>query len=689
LSLENCPDVTDLRLLLLGELTAAEATLLERHVLECRRCIELAETLTADDGLVAAMRAQRPVLPPADRTVLGELMGRLEALSVAGSPSETPTVLDSERAGTAGGPGGKSSATPPNGPTPDLGEGPGRFAHYELLEELGRGGMGLVYKARDTVLRRVVALKMIHGGRLADPQEVARFEREARAAASLQHPNIVPVYYYGAHRGQHYLTMAYVAGGRLTHHAKRLQEDPRQVVALLEKIARAVQVAHEAGIIHRDLKPANVLLDEQGEPHVTDFGLAKFADASMELTQPGQQLGTPAYMAPEQAAGQVEQISGRSDVWALGVILYELLTGRRPFAGSGRNEVVQAVLNREPAPLRSVRAELGPGLETIVGKCLEKEPARRYATAAALADDLARWQQSRPLEAQPRTWSRQIGDRLRVGNRRLPSLALALLLACLAGTVVLTLQPSGSLGVDSAPPPRELVEIENQLAQKQTVELLGPTGHPRWYRWRTETRRPPPARYPDEPLKIESYTVGLMELLPDPQQAHYLFRAEVCHSEANDGFVGVFLLASTSGPDDAPKHAFCSLMFADVGDQEGMVGLYLNTFREPDLQRGLQRWRAQMYGKRRPPPGGGGLSWRKLAIEVAPDKLVASFEGEQLCIMPRLLQDGFARNMWSQQHPLPPVPAMPTFSPRGGLGLMVYRGRALFRNVAVEPLPDR
>src|SRR5262249_20416100 len=242
----------------------------------------------------------------------------------------------------------------------------GRFGKYDLLEQLAVGGMGVVYKARDTVLGREVALKTIRSGLLAQPEGVERFYHEARAAAHLHHANIVPIYDIALEEGQHYFTMALVPGGSLTHHLEGLRRDPRAAVALVEKVCRAVQHAHEQGILHRDLKPGNILIDEHGEPVVSDFGLAKFLHGDVKMTQAGQRLGTPSYMAPEQALGEVDKVSARTDVWALGVLLYEILTGRKPFERKSSHELSQLICGSDPPRPRRLKPGLSRDLETII-----------------------------------------------------------------------------------------------------------------------------------------------------------------------------------------------------------------------------------------------------------------------------------------------------------------------------------
>ena len=272
------------------------------------------------------------------------------------------------------------------------------FGDYELLEEIARGGMGIVYKARQVSLNRIVALKMILRGTFATEKDVARFRAEAESAANLDHPHIVPIHEVGEHEGHQYFTMKFVEGTSL---AKQRQNDPRKEVEGIIPVIRAVHHAHQRGVLHRDLKPSNVLVDAQGNRFVTDFGLAKrLADADRSLTEPGQILGTPRYMAPEQAAGS-KDLTVAADVYSLGVILYERLTGQTPFMGDNALTLLRQARESEPPRPSTIRTGLDRDLETVVLKCLEKGPSRRYSSAIAVADDLDRWRRGEPITARP------------------------------------------------------------------------------------------------------------------------------------------------------------------------------------------------------------------------------------------------------------------------------------------------
>src|SRR5437899_2638677 len=275
----------------------------------------------------------------------------------------------------------------------------GELDDYELLEEIGRGGQGVVFRARQKSLNRTVALKVISLGQWASKAHLKRFRREAEAAASLDHPSIVPIYEVGERDGSCYFSMKFVEGGQLDEVVRRTPMSIRQAAKLIAKVARTVHYAHEHGILHRDIKPGNILLDAKGEPHLTDFGLARLVESESSVTQTLDVLGTPSYMAPEQAVGNNAAVSNATDVYGLGAVLYQLLTGHPPFAGGTTYETIKLLEDTEPRPPRLLNPKVDRDLSTICLKCLEKDPKRRYSSALALAEDLERWLKHEPIQA--------------------------------------------------------------------------------------------------------------------------------------------------------------------------------------------------------------------------------------------------------------------------------------------------
>ena len=399
-----CPSDEKLAYLLADALTTVERDAVAEHVENCAACLDRLARLADVDSVAAQHSVHLAERTDAENEIVQRLkMAKHLPPPFVSKPIDTPTIDSS--------PGSPAAAPTFDFEIPSV---PG----YEIFGILGRGGMGVVFKARQLALPRIVALKMLQNWAHADEKELARFRAEAEAIARLQHPNIVQIYDVGDISGRPYFVLEYVAGGNLAQRLDGTPQSVRLASQFVETLARAVHAAHASGVIHRDLKPANILLtlaDENASssflnsvPKITDFGVAKIAIGNVEshrrrsLTVTGDLIGTPSYMAPEQATTSGPPVGPAADIYALGAIFYELLTGRPPFKGETLLDTVLQVLHSEPVPVTDLQPNVPRDLETICLKCLRKEPNRRYLSASDLADDIGRFLAGKPIEARPR-----------------------------------------------------------------------------------------------------------------------------------------------------------------------------------------------------------------------------------------------------------------------------------------------
>ncbi|MBI1348053.1 protein kinase [bacterium] len=366
-------------------------------------------------------------------------------------------------------PGAMASASPLSTVTHLQGMGTGQqLDDYELLEELGRGGMGVVFRARQKSLNRIVAVKLILTGRLASTEEIERFQAEAEAAAMLDHPGIIPIYEVGVFQGQHYFSMAYVAGENLASRVERGPLAPTVAAQYLRQLTDAVAYAHQQKILHRDIKPGNILIDEHQRLRITDFGLARRWEPGADHSSLNDVCGTVSYMPPEQAEGQSQRIGPASDVYALGATLYCLLTGRPPFQSANPIDTLLQVVQQPPVPPRQFNPVIPQDLETICLKCLEKDPARRYDTAVALGEDLQRFLDDQPILARPpSSW-----EQLRRWSRQHPGLALSGSLTAAAMLTLLLVSVLYNFLLQGEKLQSRAAILEAQRLQQSTQQLL-------------------------------------------------------------------------------------------------------------------------------------------------------------------------------------------------------------------------
>jgi serine/threonine-protein kinase len=680
-SLSPCPDRDSLVDFARGMLPSPEADSVADHLSSCEPCqevfgeVQAANTYDSDIAWIVKC-LEGPPLP--DGPAFAEMERRAHRV-----------LLDPTDPGTAG---------PSTEPAFTFGEVEADTVDwpYQIIEKIGSGGMGVVYRAIQVPLKRMVALKMIPAGSFVKAETVSRLVREGEAIARLRHPNVVQVHDLGVRGGLPYFSMELMEGQTL--HA-RLRSGgpmaPREAAEVVRTLALAIAYAHREGVIHRDLKPSNILFAGDGTPKVADFGLAKFFDPGSggstadTLTEPDVVLGTPNYMSPEQASGS-SYITGLTDVYALGAILYEALTGRPPFSGETKLQILHRVRSEPPTPPSQHRPDVPPWLEAICLKCLEKSPARRYRSAQELADDLGLWlRDERPL-AVPSWYSRA---RRRVRKHLVAALLIPALLAI------------GALAYPRDPD-RAMRQTQAELARGRAVTLIGPTGGPKWSRWRAGSWAGHTALAADRTFTIDSWSHGLLELVPDPQSDRYRITAQVRHETGDDrGAVGLYFAHKVYQFGPTELQFFSQLTFNSVrlsGDRAQLPpefkpqGLVLDN--APELRPhfitdeaarpGYDSRLAEIHGPRFKPHGERSGIWHDLELTITPERVTAQWDGQPFGLATTDYRDQI--HMQLKAFPPPPVAPLPKdflppFEARGGLGLYVYRGSASFRAVTITP----
>ncbi|MCE9529785.1 MAG: serine/threonine protein kinase [Planctomycetes bacterium] len=672
---ERCLEFQDLEDLDSGNLSDDQLNLLFEHVSHCSACDErLKEWRSSpDDKLAGKLRRCFEVIPferdPALRRLeeraldqTGSILGHHRQAANSDAQSLSKLLI------------GKS------------------IGNSLIVGELGCGGMGIVFKGWQESIKRTVAVKVIRSGVFADAKVVARFRTEAGAIARLQHPNVAQLYEFAEHAGLPYFVMEMVDGGSLSALLAKGQLPCRRAAELVRTVAGAVEYAHQKHVVHRDLKPSNVLMTLDGSPKIADFGLAKLLDEQDGQTQSDAILGSPSYMAPEQAAGQNSAVGPRTDVYALGAILYESITREPPFQGDDRVDTLRKVREERLVPPSRWRRDVPRDLEAICVKCLEKSPARRYPSAQALADDLGLWLDNKRPQHIPGLARRSL-KRLKHNWILATAIAVCMLVA-------------GALYLRD--PDRPLREMQARIAKGEPAKLIGETGKPAWQRWLNGEDTSKIVMEQDGVFRLNAFRTASLELLPAVDCERYRFQARIRHESSNlHGGVGIFVARQSFLIDGEPVHFVVEIFFNDVRGYRDLPIVIGKKPIPPSIN--VPKIIPRFFSSRRTPlnidasmvgnagtsfepPGAGNTNWRELALIVGPEGITAEWESQRFYLSADSIRESFAREQasWKRQssaHALLKIENF-NFNPRGGLGLLVFGGSAAFCSASVVPLAD-
>jgi len=582
---------------------------------------------------------------------------------------------------------------------------------YRIVGELGEGGGGIVYKAEQIKAdRRIIAIKVLRDASRSDRERILR---EARALGRIAHPNIVTIFDVGETREGPYFTMEYMAAGTLGERIKKERPKSDESARLVEAVARGVAAAHAAGILHRDLKPSNVLLTADGTPKVSDFGLAKFEDGLADMstlervTPTGALLGTPAYMAPEQAALRNSEVNEQTDVYGVGAILYSCLTGRPPFRGDSHVAIAHSVITDDLVAPRSLNRAVHPDLDAVCLKCLEKDKRARYLTTTELADELARWLRGEPTAARPLKWSQRVGRKLRRNRRPMILTAiLAVIVACAAIAIRAAINRTPE---DQATRARK--ELAKALQGTDRVELIGETGLPLFecYRWEGAAVPFSDSPYRDGACSFQTLTDSRLELVPaELMPSAFVLDYEARHDANNsdrNSQVGTYFNRYVWESNDEFSASTCvEVVFNDYP----IPGLVKGKLQPPPRLSAMlvvSRVIKESGGERdhpapstlerhefQPPRAGEPRSWRRFRIIALPESLSVSLVANGMSVefgKGPILRNRFESTAHTLRTLIPNIAnadSSPKWGPRGSLGLCVNKGQASFRNVSVTPI---